>query len=41
MDLMGSGQSLFEAAKLLGVDDINVPLPKAMLYSGENPFEIQ
>ena len=34
------GKELFDAVKLLGVDDINVPLPKTMLYPGENPFEI-
>jgi len=34
------GKILFEAVKLLGVDDINVPLPKTMLYPGENPFEL-
>lgn len=33
------GKTLFDAVKLLGVDDINVPLPKTALYEGENPFE--
>jgi L-fucose isomerase-like protein len=33
------GKALFDAVKLLGVDDINVPLPKSMWYPGENPFE--
>jgi len=34
------GKTLFDAVKLLGVDDINVPLPRSMLYEGENPFEL-
>lgn len=34
------GKALFEAVKLLGVEDINVPLPDTMLYPGENPFEV-
>ena len=34
------GKILFEAARLLGVDDIGVPLPETMLYDGENPFEL-
>lgn len=34
------GKALFDAVKLLGVDDINVPLPKTMRYPEENPFEI-
>jgi len=33
-----AGKVLFEAVKLLGVDDINTPLPDAMRYPGENPF---
>jgi L-fucose isomerase-like protein len=33
-------KALFDAVKLLGGDDINVPLPRTMLYQGENPFEI-
>ncbi len=32
------GKALFDAVKLLGVDDIGVPLPETMLYPGENPF---
>ncbi len=32
------GETLFDALKLLGVDDIGVPLPKDMLYPGENPW---
>ncbi len=34
------GKALFDAVKLLGVDDINVPLPKSMWYEDENPFEV-
>ena len=34
------GKILYEAVKLLGVEDIAVPLPKSMLYEGENPFEL-
>lgn len=34
------GKALFDAVKLLGVTDINVPLPKSMWYPGENPFEL-
>ena len=34
------GKALFDAVKLLGVDDINVPLPGTMRYPGENPFEL-
>jgi L-fucose isomerase-like protein len=33
------GKVLFDALKLMGVDDINFPLPKTMLYPGENPFD--
>jgi L-fucose isomerase-like protein len=33
------GKILFEAVKLLGVDDIGVPLPGSVAYEGENPFE--
>lgn len=33
-----SGQVLFDALKLMGIDDIGTPLPKDMLYKGENPF---
>lgn len=32
------GQALFDAVQLLGVTDIYAPLPKPMLYPGENPF---
>ncbi|MEN6358422.1 MAG: fucose isomerase [Armatimonadota bacterium] len=31
--------ALFDALKLLGVEDINTPLPKMMMYHGENPFD--
>ena len=34
------GKSLFEALKLLGVDDINTPKPAGELYPGENPFAV-
>ncbi len=34
------GKILFEAVKLLGVTDIGTPLPKHLLYEGENPFEL-
>ena len=34
------GKVLFDAVKLLGVEDICVPLPKTMLYPGENAFEV-
>ena len=34
------GKILFEAVRMLGVSDIGVPLPKSMLYEGENPFEV-
>jgi L-fucose isomerase-like protein len=32
------GRTLFDALRLLGVDDISVPLDKKSLYRGENPF---
>ncbi len=32
------GQALFDAVQMLGVTDINVPLPCSMWYPGENPF---
>ncbi len=34
------GKILFEALHLLGVDDINTPLPAGQLYPGENPFAV-
>jgi L-fucose isomerase-like protein len=36
----GCGKALFDAVKLLGVDDISTPLPKNVLYAGENPFGV-
>lgn len=33
-----SGKALFEAARLLGVEDISAPLPEGVRYPGENPF---
>jgi L-fucose isomerase-like protein len=36
----GCGKALFDAVKMLGVADVNVPLPKTMPYPGENPFEL-
>ena len=35
-----AGKALFEALKLLGVEDINTPKPAGCLYPGENPFAI-
>jgi L-fucose isomerase-like protein len=32
------GEVLYDAVKLLGVCDINAPLPATVLYPGENPF---
>lgn len=34
------GKILFEALHILGVEDINTPLPAGQLYPGENPFAI-
>ena len=34
------GKALFDATNMLGVCDINVPLPNTMWYPGENPFEL-
>lgn len=34
------GKALYDAAKMLGVEDINTPLPNTMYYPGENPFEL-
>jgi len=34
-----AGKVLFEAVKLMGVEDISFNQPKAMLYKGENPFK--
>ncbi|MBO7720777.1 MAG: fucose isomerase [Kiritimatiellae bacterium] len=33
-----TGREIFEALKLLGVDDVNTPRPAGVLYPGENPF---
>jgi len=33
-----AGKALFEAARLLGVEDVSVPLPEGVRYPGENPF---
>jgi len=33
-----AGRVLFEAVKLLGVEDVNTPLPEGVRYPGENPF---
>ncbi len=35
-----AGHTLYEAIKLMGVDEIGVPLPDTMLYPGENPFAL-
>lgn len=32
------GKILFEAVKLLGIEDVNYPLPKNIYYPTENPF---
>ena len=32
------GKTLFEAVKMLGIQEISTPLPKSMMYKGENPF---
>jgi L-fucose isomerase-like protein len=34
-----AGRVLFDAVKLLGVDDVSAPKPAGCLYAGENPFE--
>lgn len=34
------GKIVFEALKLMGLDDISTPLPKGALYPGENPFAV-
>jgi L-fucose isomerase-like protein len=34
------GKVLFDAAALMGIEDINAPLPATTLYEGENPFEL-
>ena len=35
-----TGKILFEAVKLLGIDDIGTPLPETLPYPGENVFEL-
>ena len=35
-----SGKVLVEAARLLGVDDVSTPLPRTMMYDGENAFAL-
>ena len=35
-----AGNVLYEALRLLGVDDIGAPLPAGVPYPGENPFEL-
>jgi hypothetical protein len=34
------GKVLYDALRMLGVEDINVPLVADMIYPGENPFEL-
>ena len=34
------GKVLFDAARMLGIQDVSVPLPPTMIYDGENPFEL-
>jgi L-fucose isomerase-like protein len=34
------GKTLVDGVKMLGVNDINTPLPNSMWYPGENPFEL-
>ena len=34
------GRALFDAARMLGLDDVSAPLPRAVTYPGENPFEL-
>ncbi len=36
-----SGKVLYDAVQMLGVEDINIPLPGETVYSGENPFELR
>jgi L-fucose isomerase-like protein len=33
-----SGRILYDAAKLLGIEDVQAPLPASCMYPGENPF---
>jgi len=32
------GRVLFDAVRMLGVDDVGTPKPAGVLYKGENPF---
>ena len=34
------GRVLFDAAKMLGIEDVNAPLPAGTLYPDENPFMV-
>ncbi len=34
------GKALFDAVQMLGIEDVNVPLPAGAIYPGENPFEL-
>ncbi len=34
------GRALYDASLMLGVEDMNVPLPSSMWYPTENPFEL-
>ena len=34
------GKALVDAVTMLGIAEVNVPLPQTMLYDGENPFEV-
>lgn len=34
------GKVLYEAVRLLGVEEIGTPLPPSLPYAGENPFEL-
>ena len=34
------GKVLYDAARMLSIDDVSAPLPPTMLYAGENPFEL-
>lgn len=33
------GKVLYDAVQMLGLEDINVPLPDGMIYQGENPYQ--
>jgi hypothetical protein len=34
-----AGRALFNAVRLLGLEDVNAPRPAATLYPSDNPFE--